>query len=124
MSLQVFDRLVAQCSALPRVPFAVVAPTTDVAFNGAMAVPRAGLIDPILVGPERQIRALASALGVDPSTLVVVDAADDEDAARRAVAICAKGEVRGLMKSSLLTDVLMHAVLDGQSGLRTARRVS
>jgi phosphate acetyltransferase len=124
MSLQVFDRLVAQCSALPRVPFAVVAPTTDVAFEGAMAASRAGLIDPILVGPERTIRSLASKRGVDPATLAVVDAADDEDAARRAVAICAKGEVRGLMKGSLHTDVLMHAVLDSQSGLRTARRVS
>jgi phosphate acetyltransferase len=124
MSLQVFDRLVAQCRTLPRAPFAVVAPATDVALTGAMAASRAGLIDPILVGPERAIRALAAELGLDPSTLMVVDAADDEDAARKAVALCVKGEARGLMKGSLHTDVLMHAVLDHQSGLRTTRRVS
>lgn len=123
-SLQVFDRLVTRCRGLPRERFAVVAPTTEVALSGAMAAESAGLIEPILVGAEGQIRALASKLGIDLSQVRVVDAADDEDAARKGVALCREGVALGLMKGSLHTDALMHAVLDQQTGLRTTRRVS
>jgi phosphotransacetylase len=122
--LQVFDRLLARCRELPRTPFAVVAPTTDVALLGAMAAVTAGLIEPILVGPEGEVRALAAKLGVDLSKVRLVDAAGDEDAARKSVALCREGAAKGLMKGSLHTDVLMHAVLDPQAGLRTPRRVS
>src|ERR1700689_4785801 len=108
--LLVFDRLVAQCRGKARVPFAVVAPSTDVALSGAMTAAEAGLIEPILVGSESSIRALASRLRLDLSGVRVVDAADDADAARRSVALCRDGVARGLMKGSLHTDALMHAV--------------
>jgi phosphate acetyltransferase len=124
MPLHVFDRLVARCEALPRAPFAVVAPTTDVALAGALEAARAGLIEPILVGDARAIAALASHVGADLSKARIVDAHDDADAARKAVALCRSGEALGLMKGSLHTDVLMHAVIDPQTGLRTSRRVS
>ena len=34
------------------------------------------------------------------------------------------GKVEALMKGSLHTDELMHAVVDAERGLRTARRIS
>lgn len=123
-TLQVFDHLVARCRDLPRAPFAVVAPTTDVALSGALAAMRENLIDPILVGPEGAIRALATQIGADLTGVRIVDAPDDERAAHEGVALCRDGVARGLMKGSLHTDVLMHAVLDKDRGLRTARRVS
>jgi phosphate acetyltransferase len=89
-----------------------------------MAAANAGLIEPILVGDERAILTLASRLGIDLSKVRVVDAPDDGDAARKAVALSREGAALGLMKGSLHTDALMHAVLDHQLGLRTARRVS
>ncbi len=122
--LQVFDRLVARCRDLPRAPFAVVAPTTDVALLGAMSAASADLIDPILVGPEAVVRALGAKLGVDLAQARFVDAPTDEEAAHEAVALCREGAAHGLMKGSLHTDVLMHAVLDRQTGLQTTRRVS
>jgi phosphate acetyltransferase len=123
-TLQVFDRLVARCRDLPRLPFAVVAATTDVALSGAMAAANAGLIEPILVGQEGLVRELASRLNIDLSHTRIIDASDDGDAAKKSVALCREGVAMGLMKGSLHTDVLMHAVLDPQAGLRTARRVS
>ena len=94
------------------------------ALSGAMAAAGASLIEPILVGEERVMRALGTKLGIDLSGVRVVDASDDDDAARKAVQLCRKGGALGLMKGSLHTDALMHAVLDHESGLRTARRVS
>jgi phosphate acetyltransferase len=121
-----FDRLIAQCRDAPRVPLAVVSPTTEVALAGALEAEKAGLVEPILVGPEVEIRALAAKLGLDVSSAHArfVEARDDEDAARKGVALCREGTARALMKGSLHTDVLMHAVLEGAGGLRTARRVS
>jgi phosphate acetyltransferase len=124
VTLQVFDRLIARCKGLPRVPFAVVAPTTDVALSGAMEAALAGLIQPILVGDVNVVGALATKLRFDLSNIRVIDARDDADAARKAVALCRTGEAMGLMKGSLHTDALMHAVLDRETGLRTSRRVS
>ncbi|MGH7298536.1 MAG: bifunctional enoyl-CoA hydratase/phosphate acetyltransferase [Polyangiaceae bacterium] len=123
-TLQVFDQLIARCRDLPRKPFAVVSPTTDVALSGAMDAAAEGLIAPILVGNERAIASVASRLGVDLSQVKVVDAPDDRAAARKAAAMCREGIALGLMKGSLHTDLLMHAVLDREAGLQTARRVS
>jgi phosphate acetyltransferase len=89
-----------------------------------MAAADAGLIDPILVGDETAIRARAAKLGIDLSHRRILPASDDGDAARKGVALCREGAASGLMKGSLHTDVLMHAVLDPQTGLRTSRRVS
>ena len=124
VTLHVFDRLIARCADLPPAPFAVVAPTTEVALSGALEAARARLIEPILVGEEHAIVTLGAKLGADLSKMRIVGARDDADAARKAVALCRSGEALGLMKGSLHTDVLMHAVLDTQIGLRTARRVS
>src|SRR5664279_390986 len=45
-------------------------------------------------------------------------------AAAQAVAMARAGKVEALMKGALHTDELMHAVVDGECGLRTDRRLS
>lgn len=103
---------------------AVVAPMTDVTLAGAMEAHREGLIDPILVGPEGELRTLARTAGIDITAATIVDALDDADAARKGVALCRASRARALMKGSLHTDTLMHAVVDHELGLRTSRRIS
>jgi phosphate acetyltransferase len=120
---RVFENLVHRCSGSPAVPVAVVAPMTDVAMAGAAAAAREGIIEPLLVGPEKAIRKLAESIGLDVEGRIV-DAIDDVDAARQGVALCRSGRARALMKGSLHTDTLLHAVLDRDSGLRGSRRVS
>jgi phosphate acetyltransferase len=120
----VFDRFIERCRLLGPVRVAVVAPTTDVALLGATSAAEAGLVDPILVGPERTMKLVAERAGVDISRFQRVDASDDADAAAKSVALCRTGQANALMKGSLHTDVLMHAVLEHSAGLRTGRRLS
>jgi phosphate acetyltransferase len=120
----VFDRLIDRCQALGRLPVAVAAPTTQVALAGAIAASKQGLIEPILVGSEPRLRAMAATLSIDLAGIATIDAIDDDDAARKSVALCRSGRARALMKGSLHTDTLMRAVLQHDLGLRTARRVS
>jgi phosphate acetyltransferase len=120
----VFDRFVELCRALGPVPVAVAAPLSEVALLGVVSAFKARLIEPVLVGPESVLKRLAERLGVDLANWPLVDASDDADAAAKAVALCRSGQTRALMKGSLHTDTLMHAVLQHDTGLKTARRLS
>jgi phosphate acetyltransferase len=120
----VFEQLVAECSALDPIATAVAYPLSDVALQGAVDAAATGLIVPWLVGPEADIRTLARSLDIDLRGARIIDVADDRAAADRAVALCRSGECEALMKGSLHTDHLMHAVLADATGLKTARRES
>jgi phosphotransacetylase len=57
---------------------AVAAPTTEIALAGALDAARRSLIEPILVGPSREIRALAERMGRDIGKTQLVEAADEK----------------------------------------------
>ena len=85
---------------------------------------RLGLIVPILVGPRDRILAAAASSGIDLSGVEIVDAEHSVAAAAAAVQLVREGRAEALMKGSLHTDELMGAVVQRETGLRTARRVS
>jgi phosphate acetyltransferase len=119
-----YDRLIAAAKAVPPVPTIVVHPCDETSLRGAVDSAQAGIIRPILVGPERKIRETASKHGLDISGFEIVNAAHSEEAAAKGVELvhAAKGEM--LMKGSLHTDELMRAVTAKVGGLRTDRRIS
>jgi phosphate acetyltransferase len=119
-----YDRLIAAAKAVPPVPTIVVHPCDETSLRGAVDSASAGIIRPVLVGPERKIRDTASKFGLDISAFEIVGAAHSEEAAAKGVELihAAKGEM--LMKGSLHTDELMRAVTAKVGGLRTDRRIS
>ena len=94
------------------------------AIVAAVDAGEAGLIVPILVGPEARIRAAAEDAGKDISAYRIVPAPHSHAAAAAAVALVRSGEAGLLMKGSLHTDELMAAVVSSTTGLRTERRIS
>ncbi|RXH21978.1 phosphate acetyltransferase [Bradyrhizobium nanningense] len=119
-----YDRLIAAARAVPPVPTIVVHPCDETSLRGAVDSAQAGIIRPILVGPEGKVRDAARKFDLDISGFEIVDAAHSEDAAAKGVELihAAKGEM--LMKGSLHTDELMRAVTAKAGGLRTNRRIS
>ncbi|WP_407187735.1 phosphate acetyltransferase [Bradyrhizobium centrosematis] len=119
-----YDRLIAAAKAVPPVPTVVVHPCDETSLRGALDSARAGIIRPILVGPEAKVRDTANKFDLDISGFEIIDAAHSEDAAAKGVELihAAKGEM--LMKGSLHTDELMRAVTAKAGGLRTDRRIS
>ncbi len=120
----VFEDLIARCGSLEPISVAVCHPCDQVSLEGPVDAARAGLITPILVGPEGKIRAVATEFGIDIGGLRIVDTAHSHESAERAVALCRSGEAESLMKGSLHTDEMMHEVASRDRGLRTARRIS
>jgi phosphate acetyltransferase len=119
-----YDRLIAAAKKVPPVPTIVVHPCDETSLQGVVDSARAGIIRPILVGPERKIKDTASKYGLDISGFEIFDAAHSDDAAAKGVELihAAKGEM--LMKGSLHTDELMRAITAKAGGLRTDRRIS
>jgi phosphate acetyltransferase/phosphate butyryltransferase len=116
--------LLAAAQDAPRVRTAVVHPVDAVSLLGALEAARAGLIEPVLVGPEAKIRQAAAQAQVDLAPYRLVPTAHSHAAADAAVALARAGEVGALMKGALHTDELMHAVVARDTGLRTGRRIS
>src|SRR5581483_7211747 len=119
-----YDRLIARAQAIEAAPTIVVHPCDESSLRGPVEAAQAGLIRPILVGPAQKIAAVARPLQLDISWFEIVDASHSEEAAAKGVALIHAGRGALLMKGSLHTDELMHAVTARQTGLRTARRIS
>lgn len=117
-------QLVARCAALAPAVTAVVHPCDAASLAATVEAAAAGLILPILVGPAEKIRAAAAGANLDIAKFRLVPTPHSHAAADEAVAMARRGEVEALMKGSLHTDELMHAVLAPGSGLGTGRRVS
>jgi phosphate acetyltransferase len=124
MSHEKYDRLIERAKSAHPVPTAVAHPCDESSLSGAIDAAKLGLIKPILVGPVAKIKAVAAALGIDLAGYEIVDAPHSHASAAAAVQLVREGKAEALMKGSVHTDELMSAVVNRESGLRTARRIS
>ena len=118
-----FNQLLALGAKLEAVRCAVVHPCDVGSLSGALDAARYGLIVPVLIGPEVRIRHVASEAGLDLAGVEIIDQPHSHAAAEKAAEMAASWEVEILMKGSLHTDELIHAVL-AKPALRTGRRMS
>jgi phosphate acetyltransferase len=116
--------LLKACEGRPRLVCAVVHPCSDDALTGAIEAAEHDLIEPILVGPEGKIRAIAADANVDISPYRILNSDHSHHSAELSVALVHSGEAQSLMKGSLHTDELLHEVVRKDKGLRTERRIS
>ncbi|HSI49582.1 MAG TPA: bifunctional enoyl-CoA hydratase/phosphate acetyltransferase [Ideonella sp.] len=118
------QRLMDHARTLGAIRVAVAHPCDATSLSAALDARAAGLITPVLVAPRARLEALAAELGLDLAGIAIEDVPHSHAAAERAVQLAASGLVEALMKGSLHTDELMAAVVNGATGLRTARRIS
>jgi phosphate acetyltransferase len=121
---QKYEQLIIRAKQAPSPKTIVVHPCDECSLRGAADAAKAGLIEPVLVGPKEKIKAAAQKFHLDISRFEIVHADHSEAAAAKGVQLIheARGEI--LMKGSLHTDELMRNVTSGSTGLRTARRIS
>jgi phosphate acetyltransferase len=118
-----FHALLEKAQNLEPVFCAVVHPCDIESLTGAVDSALAGLIKPILIGPARKIESLAKAASIDLSPYELIDVPHSHAAADRAAEMAAERKVEMMMKGSLHTDELLHAIL-ARPQLRTGRRMS
>lgn len=116
--------LMDKASGLKPLIVAVVHPVDIYSLSGAVEAAKAGIIEPILIGPEDKIRKTAEDAHIDLDSYRLIPTLHSHAAAAKAVEMALAGTVEALMKGKLHTDELMQAVLDKEKGLRTGRRMS
>ena len=119
-----FHALVARAQMHPPIKVAVAHPCDEVSLSSVAEASKLKLVEPILVGPEQRIRAVAAEHGIDISGFEIVDANYSQESAAKAVELVREGRAEALMKGSLHTDELMGAAVKRDTGIRTARRIS
>lgn len=117
-------KLIEKAKGQPPLRTAVVHPCDEVSLQGMADAAREGLITPVLIGPEAKIRSAAEAAKISLQNFEIIAAPHSHAAAIQAVAMAREGKVGALMKGSLHTDEIMSAVVHGERGLRTDRRMS
>lgn len=118
------EQMIAKAQAYDPLRTAVVHPCDANSLGGMDEARKAGLIIPVLVGPESKIRAAAEANGISLDGVEIVDAPHSHAAAIKAVNLAKSGAVGALMKGSLHSDEYMRAIVHRDSGLRTESRMS
>lgn len=117
------SNLLALGAQLDPVRCGVVHPCDADSLQGAMDAHHAGLIQAVLIAPEKKLRAVAAEAGIDLIGIEVINVEHSHAAADLAAQMAADKKLEALMKGSLHTDELIHAVVS-QKGLRTGRRMS
>jgi phosphate acetyltransferase len=80
-----YERLIRKAKEVPAASTIVVHPCNETSLRGPVEAAEAGLIVPILVGPEKKITAVARENRLDIARYSIVDAAHSEQAAARGV---------------------------------------
>ncbi len=116
--------MIAEAAAGAPLPVAVVYPVDALSLLGALAGGAAGLVVPLLIGPEPLIRRVAREAGANLDGVTVIDVPSPAQASDRAVALVQQGKAALLMKGDMHTADLMHAIVAPATGLRTGKRIS
>lgn len=83
-----------------------------------------GFVKAILVGDEKQIKEIATKIGMDISQFEVINEEDTQKAALKAVELVSTGKADMLMKGLLDTATFLRSVLNKEIGLRTGNLMS
>ncbi|MBS0289667.1 MAG: bifunctional enoyl-CoA hydratase/phosphate acetyltransferase [Proteobacteria bacterium] len=116
--------LLAKGKAVPKITMAIVHPCSADSLNGVVNAVKEGLIDPILIAPEKKLLAIAKENKIDLTSYKIINVPHSEAAAETAVSLVHEGLAKAIMKGSLHTDELMKEVVKRDKGLRTGRRIS
>lgn len=84
----------------------------------------AGLVIPILIGNEAEIRKMSSDISLDLTNIEIIDEANPAKSAQIAVKKVKKGEADILMKGLVSSGAYLKAILDKENGLRSGDTIS
>ncbi len=119
------QHLIDQAAGLDPVRVAVVDAAQRVVIETLREAHALGFVEPRLIGDPEAIEALCDDFGWALEPDWIVPAKSDAEAAAMAVELIRTDRAEVVMKGLIHTDVLMHALLDKDHGLRLpGRRVS
>jgi phosphate acetyltransferase len=118
-----YKRLLARATGLPPATAAFAQPVYAESLQSAATAAESGFLRPVLLGPERQMRELAKARGIDLLRCRVIDVPHARAAVGRAVEMARSGDADIIVQGDITTADLMLRLI-GPDGVRGVRRFS
>lgn len=121
-----FDELIDRVRRLPPRRVVVAGGQNLAALEAGLDAMRRGIATPVLVGDKAQIQKMCAEHfpETDLESVEIIPMADEMSIAKSSVQLVCEGKADILLKGKVNTPVLMRAVLDRSSGLRTGRLLS
>lgn len=117
------DHLLALAKKNPPARTAIVRAGASLPMQAAKSAVEEGIMEPVFVGEETDIRSEAEKLGWDISAFQIVDTQGEAEAALQGSLLGNRGEVDVIMKGNLHTDAFMGALIKKDTGIRTSSRL-
>lgn len=103
---------------------AVACAEDDDVLKALKVASEACIVEGYLVGDQAKIEAIAKEISLDLSNFEIVHVLDMAEAAMKAVALVSKGKADIVMKGLVDTAIILKAVLNKETGLRTGNVLS
>jgi phosphate acetyltransferase len=118
-----YKKLLARAKGLPGATVAFAQPVHAESLQSAVAAAEAGMLRPVLVGPEKQLREVAKQNNIELHGCRIVDVPHAHAAVARAVEMARSGEADIVVQGDVTTQDFMERLI-GADGLRAGRRLS
>jgi phosphate acetyltransferase len=118
-----YHKLIARAKGLSPATAVFAHPIHPESLQSAAVVRDSGILRPVLVGPEKEMRAVAEQNSIDLRLCRLVDVPHSRAALARALEMARSGDVEILVQGGIPTHEFLVPVI-GRNGLRMDRRLS
>ena len=124
--LKKLDEILNNAKKLNPKKTAVVGSADELTLLGVKEAYNAGLIIPSLIGNGNNIKKIAEKieLPIEKGNIEIINSETDEHSAKIACEFAKNKKIDIIMKGHIHTDILMHAVMSAENGLKTNRLIS
>lgn len=119
-----FEQVLNKVKAGQLKKVAVAVAQDEPVLEAIKAAKENGIAEAILVGNEKEIKAVADTIGMDLSGYEIINEENPAKAALKAVELVSSGKADMVMKGLVDTANFLRAVLNKEVGLRTGRLMS
>lgn len=119
-----FERYLTNAKLFGPLRAAVVQPVHKKIIQAVHDAHQAGLIDPILIGPQHRIMHAADEAHIDISAYEIIDVELSREAIDKAVMLARKGNIGLLIRGGAIREDLLHAIQKHDRGLLTEKHLS
>ena len=103
--------------------FIFVRATSSTVLKTAREAHRLKLITPILVGEKQAIEKQAKLIGLPLKNIDIIPTTDEQDAISSSVNLFKSGNISGIIKGDIHTDIFMGGLVKKEAGIRVGRRL-
>ena len=118
-----YKKLLARAKGLPAATAVFAQPVHAESLQSAVAASESGILRPVLVGPEKEMREVAAQNSIDLRRCRLINVPHARAAVARAIEMARAGDADILVQGDILTHEFLVPLI-GPEGLSTVRRLS